>query len=322
MKRELKSKVDLFLENKKKMRAGFRFEDEATCLLTSFLYADIDKPIDINKLVDSQNIIRDNTNIFSDYRFISLIVASKMAMHSKPEDYFKKVNNYSKKLKEKRKISSLYSILTSMILSDYNGKINDNKYIEKEKRIFNLMNKKHPILTSEDDIPFTMLLALSDKNEKNIVDESEECYLELKKNIKHSKDACQAMANILVLSDKEQEDKTKKILEIYSLLKKHRKNIEDKFVLTVLATLIFVDKDSKDIVNDIIEVDNYIGCKKGAGLWPYGKLTRLLFAILLVESTYGNETFGNTKNSIAISAVVAEQVITLILVMSMLLLMD
>ena len=322
MKRELKNKVDLFLQNKKKIKYAFKFEDETSCLLDSFLYTDMNKEIDVNKLMESYNIIRERTGLFSDYRFLSLIIAGKMSMNRKPADYFNDLDNTYNKIKKKVSFSSIYSILTAMVLCDYTDNINIAKYVNREKKIFDLLNKNHPILTSEDDAPYAMLLALSDKKEEKLVNESEEIYKILTKNIKHSKDACQAMANILLLSDKDIEEKTNKIIEIYKLLKESKKHIEDKFVLTVLATLIFVDKDSKEIVDAILDVDTYIGTKKGTGLWSYGKLTRLMFSILLVESTYGNPIYVNTKNSIAISSVVAEQVVTLILVMSMLLLID
>lgn len=322
MKRGLKNKVDLFLQNKKKIKATFKFEDETSCLLDSFLYTDIDKVVDENKLMESYNIIRKRTSLFSDYRFLSLIIAGKMALRKKPEDYFNEVDNTYNKIKRKVSFSSIYSILTSMILCDYTTDNNITKYVNREKKIFDLLNKNHPILTSEDDAPYAMLLALSDKKEEKLVKESEEIYQILTKNIKHSKDACQAMANILVLYDKSVEEKTNKMIEIYKLLKESKKNIEDKFILTVLSTLIFVDKTPKEIVKDILDVDTYIGTKEGTGLWLYGKLTRLMFSILLVESAYGDPTYVNAKNSVAISSVVAEQVVTLILVTSMLLLMD
>ena len=322
MKKELKRKVDLFLQNKKKIKNIFKYESEANCLLSSFLYTDLDKEVDAKKLIESHELVVDKTNIFSDYRFISMILASKMAMTKNPLKYFNRVDEYKEILKKKKKFDNLINIFTSLILSDCEENINVDKYIEKEIKIFNLMNDKHPFLTDDEDAPFAMLLALSNKKEKRIDTEVEECYQILRRNIKHAKNACQSMACVLTISDKSVKEKTDKIIDIYNKIKVQKKHIEDNFVLMVLATLIFVDRDSKEIVDDIIEVDKYIGSKKGSGLWPFGRATRLMFAILLVESVYGDEAYKNTKNTIAVSSIIVEEIITLILVSNLLLIID
>ena len=322
MKKELKRKVDLFLQNKKKIKSIFKYESEANCLLSSYLYTDLDKEVDTKKLMEAHEIIVDRTNIFSDYRFVSMILACKMAMTKSPSKYFDRVDEYKGILKKKKKFDNLVNIFTSLILSDCEENINADKYIEKEIKIFNLMNDKHPFLTDDEDAPFAMLLALSNKKEKRIDTEVEECYQILRRNIKHAKNACQSMACVLTISDKPVKEKTDMIIDIYNKIKVHKKHVEDNLVLMVLATLIFINKDSNEIVDDVIEVDKYLGSKKGTGLWPFGKATRLLFAILLVESTYGDEAYKNTKNSIAVSSIVAEEIITLILVTNILLIMD
>jgi len=322
MKKELKRKVDLFLQNKKEIKSAFKFESEANCLLGSYLYTDLDKELDIQKLKDAHKIVIDKTNFFSDYRFVSIILASKMAMTRNPLKYYNRVNEYREILKKKKKFDNLVNIFTSLILCDCEESINADKYIDKEIKIFNLMNDKHPFLTDDEDAPFAMLLALSDKKENRIDKEVEECYKILSKNIKHAKNACQSMACVLSILDTPVKEKTDKIIDIYNKIKMHKKYVDDSFVLTVLATLIFIDKDNKEIVDDVLEVDKYIGSKKGTGLWPFGRATRLLFSILLVESTYGDEVYKDTKNSIAVSSIIVQEIVTLLLVSNFLLMMD
>lgn len=322
MKRELKVKTDLFLRNKKAIKDEFKFESEYNYLLSSFLYADVNKELKSEKILESYKILKNNTSFFSDYRLLSLLLSSKMSLQKDPLKYFKDFTINFSKINKSKFYSSLYKMLSSIVLTDLEDEKDIDKIIEREKNIYQLMDKNHPILTGEEDIPFAMLLATSDLDEKDMVDEIEECYRLLNKCFKHSKDEIQSMAQILVLCDKPVEEKVSKVVDIYDLLSKNKKKVNRSFGLVVLATLVFIDKSAKEIVEDILEVDDYLASQKKTGLWPFGKYTRLLFSMLIVESVYGSSEGNKSKHLAIMSTLVTEQILTYVVLVNTVILYD
>jgi hypothetical protein len=183
------------------------------------------------------------------------------------------------------------------------------------------MKKNHPFLTDDEDVPFAMLLAINNKNEKELINDIECSYNDLSKYFKLYKNEVYTMAQILSLSDKDTSEKVKNIIDIYELLKKNKKAVSFSFGLPVLATLVFLDKDIKEIVEDIVEVDNYLGSKKGTGSWYFGKSTRLLFAMLLVCSTYQSKD-SKVNNVAVISSIIADDIISTLMIMNIIVLSD
>lgn len=309
----------MFLQNNKDIKKEVTLGYDLSFLLSSFLYTDLNLEVDLNKLKESHKILRKKTGVFSDYRFLDLLLSTKMSLSDDPNKYFENIDKVYKRVNTKRLLSSVYSIVSSIIINDYNIKDDEiDNVIEKEKVIYEKMKKSHPYLTDVDDIPFTILLSLNRKDNDPVVDEIEECYNILKDNVKASKNDLYSIAQIICISEKNYLKNTNKFLEIYNLLKENKKHVADGFYLTVLSTLIFIDCDIKKLVEDIIEVDNYIGCQKGLGLWSYGKSTRLLFAIILVESVYGDKINNNNTTTAAfISYIVTENLLITLMILNL-----
>ena len=324
MKKELRSKADLFLKNKKIFKNEVKFESESYYLLNSFLYIDANKEVDPNRLRGCNKIFKENTRLLSDLRIMSFLLITKMSLSKDPLKYLNNVKENYELVTNRRMFGSMYKILSALILCDTKN-VDFEKVHEREMNIYNLMKKKHPFLTGEEDLPFAILLALTNKNEKDIIKDMEECYDVLSKKFSY-KNEVQTLSQILALYNINSSDKVNRVIEIYDLLIKNKKKINLNFGIPVLGTLLSINKDSKEIVDDIIEVDNYLGSKKGTGLWPYGKSTRLIFAMLIVESTYGSNMVKSGKNAILVSStiaqIIAEEIIATMLIMDLVILSD
>ncbi len=320
MKKELKSKVDLFLNNKKSVEKVFKYESEYNYLLSSYLYTDVNKEVNVDYLAKIKEEFKERKSSFINYNFLSTLLITKMSLQKQPLEYLEKINNNYKSLKGKRLFNSIYNVISSIIISDLNNKKID-KIVKKEKKIYELMKKNHPFLTDDEDVPFAMLLAINNKNEKELINDIECSFSELSKYFKLNKNEVYTMAQILSLSDKDTSEKVKKIINICELLKKNKKAISFSFGLPVLATLVFLDKDINVIVEDIVEVDNYLGSKKGTGSWYFGKSTRLLFAMLLVCSTYQSKD-SKVNNVAVISSIIADDIISTLMIMNIIVLSD
>ena len=81
--------------------------------------------------------------------------------------------------------------------------------MDRYRDIYKKMDKKHPILTSSDDSIFAVMLALTEKPVDQIIDEMEECFNYLKKEIKLNVGAneFQGLGEILALTDGDMKEK-------------------------------------------------------------------------------------------------------------------
>ena len=185
------------------------------------------------------------------------------------------------------------------------------------------MKEKHPIITTSSDIPFAVLLSLSDRKEKEIIKDVNECY-ELLTERFSNKNEVQSLSHILALSDVKSKEKVDRVFEIYDLLKENKRKCSNSYNFQFLGILAILGKNVNDIVNDVIEIDNYLGCQKGLGLWPFGKATRLFFSSFIVANVNGNSMNGS-KTAILTSTltnIVVEEILSTILIMNIILLDD
>ena len=310
MKKELQKKTDLFLENRQIMKEGAKFESESNCLFGAMLYTDENLVAKKKVLDNCLKIFKENTSLLSDLRFFSFPIIVKMALHKNPAEYLDNLKKNYKVLSKKSIFGSFYRILTSMIVCDYEKNISVEKLSAKEKKIYDMMKKNHPFLTGDEDLAFSTLFALSGRKEEKLVAEMEEYYLMLKDYIS-GKNNAQTIAEILVLENGNKLDKVNKVLEIYSLLKVNKKKINEDFTYALIAFLASLKEDSNTIVNDILEVDSYIGSQKGKGLWSLGKGTRLMIAMMIVDSYY-RKNDRQLRGISLMSAIILEEILTFI----------
>ncbi len=310
MKKELQKKTDLFLENRLIMREGAKLESESNYLFGAMLYTDENQVAKKNVLDNSLKIFKENTTLLSDLRFFSFPIIVKMSLHKNPAEYLENLKKNYKVLSKKSIFGSFYRILTSMIVCDYEKNISVDKLSVKEKKIYDMMKKKHPILTGDEDLAFAALFALSGRDEEKIINEMEAYYSVLKDYIKGNNNA-QEIAEILTLESGRKEEKLRKAIEIYSLLTNNKKKLNNDFSHALIASLATLKESSTEIVEAILEVDSYIGAQKGKGLWSLGKGTRLMIAMMIVESYYSKND-RKLKGISLMSAVILEEILTFI----------
>jgi len=265
-------------------------------------------------------ILKENTSLFSDFRTFSFPIIIQMSLHKNPEEYLKLLQKNYKVLTKKSIFNSYYKLITAMVASDYEKNINAETLSAREKKIYDMMNKKHPFLTGDEDLSFATLFALTGKKEEKLISEMEQYYEVLKDYIDGNNNA-QTIAEVLVLESGNKVEKIKKVVEIYTLLKESKKKLFDDFLYVLIASLANLKESSKTIVDAILEVDSYIGSQKGRGLWTLGKTKRLMMAIFIVENYYC-KSHSELKNITLMNTIILNEIVLLIICMNMTLLMD
>ncbi len=182
------------------------------------------------------------------------------------------------------------------------------------------MNEMHPILTDSSDISYVILLALSDRTVDSIIEDMTACFDYLKKElkIKIGSDSIQGLSEILALTDGDIKEKCDRVMQIYDVLKENKAEIGDGAVFSTLAMLIGIDETSEIIVGEIQEAEEFLKSSKLFEGKSEDKKQCLMFAELLVASSYGtgssmiNNAFVNT----ALSVIKAQQIATMITIFS------
>lgn len=315
MKEIVKNKVDLLISNRVSIEKRFKFSNSIMNIAASLIFTGAEREADIEKLKECKKIVTKGAGAFSALRAtVEPILVCKMALSENPEQYFADVAEVYDKIK-KSKIASDngYFVQAAISIVDAGRIAETEAIIDEYKTIFKRMNKEHPILTGSEDIIFAVLLAMTDKDVDTIIEEMEDCYKYLKKEVKLKVGAneIQGLAEVLTLTDGNMREKTDKVLAIYNaFLDKGVKYGTSYNEFSSLGALIDLDVDKDTLVDETIEVAEYLKENKGFGSWSINSKQRIMFAAMLVGDAYQKGTIESTTSVVNSSIVmaVAEQV--------------
>ena len=315
----LRNKCELFERNRSAISKKFMFEKDLMNIAAGLIFTGAGKEADIDKLNECRSILNNHTSFFSEYRdTVKLALLSEMALTDDPEQYIEDVKTVYKKLNKGHFKDNSYMVLAAMLLCDLGRQNDTDEVIEKHNELMQRMNKLHPLLTDSSDISYVILLALSDREVDSIIEDMTACldYLKKELKIKIGSDSIQGLSEILALTDGDIKEKCDSVMQIYDALKERKAEIGDGSVFSTLAMLIGIGESTEVIVNEIQEADEYLKKCKLFEEKSENKKQRLMFAELLVASSYGtgNSMINNAFVNTAISVIKAQHVAAMITV--------
>ena len=310
MREAIKQRCDLLIENWKLIHKGFWLENGTLAAIAGETYAERGKSADVEKLKESHKLLKKKEGIFSEFRGnTELIVSAKMALSDNPEGYLEKVTEVYDKLQKGKFWGSSYRALAAMTICDAGKASEADSVIEKTNELLKGMKKDHPFLTSDEDTCFAVLLAMTDKNTADILDELEETYQNLKKSFAHHDNAVYSLSQVLTAYDGNAQGKSDKAQDIYDAFKAAGAKYGKEYELASLGTLVGLSASPESIAAEVIEVADYLKGNKGFGTFDMGKATRLMFGTMIVagENADDNYKVGASAISGTVARVVAEQ---------------
>lgn len=114
-------------------------------------------------------------------------------------------------------LSSIYLPLTAMVIAE---NAEPERYCEIAKRtrgLYKQMRSEHPFLTSGEDSALCALMALMDKTDSEMLQDSEECYRILRKQFRTSH-SVQGLSNVLALFDGTPKEKCERTISFFEKL--------------------------------------------------------------------------------------------------------
>ena len=266
---------------------------------------------DMNRLAECKKLLKSKAGIFSNFRGSDeLLVRCKMALSADPELYFENLEREYQRIKTF--FSGEQTVLAAMILAEQGSSVED--LAEKTKQIYKDMKEAHPWLTSENDLPFAALMAVSGRDASSVYAEAEEIYALLGKNLHADKDTRQMLSHILAIRSGSAAEKCEKLCALADGLKAAGHSLGRGSRLAILGILADSTLPTASLVERISETDDFLKqYKPFHGIFGVGKDCRRMFAVQMVHSSVSNE------DSLGASAMVAASVelaiITMILLM-------
>ena len=318
----VREKCDLLLQNRNELTKVFKFENNMMGIVASQIYVDAGRRVEPARLKECKKMLEKNTGILSSFRSTAkMIVISKMAVSDNPQQYLATLKNVYSKMTKGVFADSGYLIQASILICDAGRADEADSIIAKYRVLYKKMSKKHPMLTSSEDISYAVLLAMTDKDVDTIISQIEECfhYLKKEKKINVGANEIQGVAEVLALANGDLREKCDKVALIYETFKKQGVKYGKYYnQFASLGTLTDIEIDTEELVNEIIETSNYLKHEKGFGGFSMDGKMRLVFAVMLVGGVYtrNSEVTNNSIITSTVALVVAEQIAVMICIMA------
>lgn len=292
MNQALKEKCDLLVGNRATVTNAFKWSPELMTLAAAGILTSAGMQADAETLEKCEAIIKGSTSAFSSFRAnVKIPVICKMAIAESPEAYFKKLTEVYDLFGSKPFYGDEYQILAAITICDRAKDIAEAaEFVEKTNAVYAKMKECHRFLTSNEDLPFAAMIAVSGIDIQTAIDEAEAAYSVLKDEFSDN-NAVQTLSHVLALDAAKTEEKCGRVCSIFEELKEQKHKFGTGYELSSLGALISLDLGDAEIAALIIEADEYLKEHKGFGDFALGSKERRMVAAQTVAFTL----CGNTK---------------------------
>jgi len=310
MNHELESKCLDLVENYRILQEDNKLEFTEMLMACAGLYLAAGKKPEPERLQACKKLLKSKAGIFSNFRGTDeLLVRCKMALAEDPERYFENLEREYQLLKTF--FSGEQTVLAAMILAEQGD---TGELAEKTKQIYKEMKEAHPWLTSENDLPFAALMAVSGKEASAVYAEAEEIYAILKDKLHAESDTRQMLSHILAIRGGSADTKCEKLSALAESLKAAGHSLGRGSRLAMLGLLGDSGLPTDALVDQICETDEFLKqYKPFKGLFGLGRESRRMYAVQMVNASRPGEDSLNASAMMAAS--VELTIITMILLM-------
>ena len=305
-------RCELLVKNREAIRKKFRSEDNLVSVVTALMFTSKDLEADVEKMSECRKLLKKNTSAFSQLRDISeLMIASRMTLSDDPGKYLEDIKTVYNRIGKISLINTEYMAAASIQVCDMDRADDIDEIVSKAEEIMKRMSKDHPVLTSKDDAPGAIFLAIADRSIDNIMSDIEEGYNYLKKinKIKAGADAIQGLCEVLAITSGDMIKKCDRAVRITKTFKDLDAPYASDHMLSSLGALAELDIDPEILASEIIEAAAYLEDKDGFKKDNMDRQKRMMYASLLVADIYGNtpDMMSNSVISNTVTLIKAEQ---------------
>ncbi|MGO1368832.1 MAG: DUF4003 family protein [Senegalia sp. (in: firmicutes)] len=306
MKFIYEERIKNMMENYEELRQEFKWENDMSRHLIALSYAMKGKEINITKIKEIKEYIKNKTGMFSPLRgHMTFVLSGLLNVNvDNPKEEFDNMLSNEKILKENGfKYSSYLPTALYSLSSVYKGD-DVRDYTKKAMDIYKDMKKNHPFLTSGDDYALAILLASTDHS----TDLLENYYEELNNRGFSKSNGLQMLSHIMAFSESSIRDTVNKCENIHNNLRSNKLKISTDYY-PAIGLISLIDGNENELMNDFVEIADYLRNQKRYK-W-LGKGMNVLIASAIISSEYIKEqkesSIVNTTLSISIETIIAAQ---------------
>ena len=298
-----------FIEDRDIIRSVSFWENSTLYPVCAAVFAGSGTRADADRLKRCRDLLKEKTGLFSNFRStVHPVMLCMMATDDDPEQRLDRSLQVYDALKEHFWTSTYLPVASMMAASS----VPPEQYAElaaRTRRLYERMKQDHPFLTSSEDSVFAAMLALSDKSDDSLLEEAERCYQLLKPKF-FSGNAVQSLSHVLALADGRAEEKCDAVLSLFEALKARGRKYGTDYELATLGVLATLPVPQESMVEDILEVDEFLSRQKGYGLLGISKPQRLMQAGMLVTTDLARSSDAMQTAAIGstIALVIAQEV--------------
>lgn len=287
----IEDKLNLYIENYKATDELKKKVMKETRMFISLLYAVKDKDVDITKINELSDKVKQEKKIFSSlgndqrYSFASIIDSR----FDEPFAIFDKLIGIVEKLFKNDFKKSSYLNIAAIGLIDADS---IDERITKATEIFKGMKKSHRFLTGRDDYPLAILLSSSSRYIRELIKDMEYYYNSLYKGLFKKSNELQLLSHILTFTNRRlKEEAVEKCSEVFKTfkaggLKTYGQNYSQIGLISLL------DCDYLELAKIIKEKTDYLSNQKD---FKHTKLTNQIIVSLLATQ---NSIQGSVETSL------------------------
>ncbi len=314
MRESLNNTCARFIANRDLFKSAFPYENSILFPVCASAFMNCSRQLDAEGLKEIRKLLKKRVGVFSGFRSTSeLPLVAMLAADESPEERLEKAITVYDLLK-KQFFSSEFLPVAAMVIS---GAVDAERYgevCERTKRIYVLMKKEHPFLTSSEDCVFAAMLALSDKSDEALIREVETCYDTLKEKF-YDRNALQSLSHVLALAGDEfstANGKCRDTARLFDVLKEKKYRYGTGYALSTLGVLATLPCGVEETARDLIDAAEFLKTQKGYGFFGFDKQQRLLHASMIVTAEHigGSDAMSGATVGSALSMIAAQQAAT------------
>ena len=298
MENATQNKLTLFADNTQIIKKEFTWQNVLTKRLSALLYAQAGKIIDCEAIKQCNDLIKQNTGIFSTFRGnMILCISTLLALSPNPQKTFDETLEIYAMLKNVKFYASDFLVIAAyQIASQANPSEYDN-VVTRTRNFYNGMKSHHFFYTGEDDYIFAAMLGLTDLDVTSGIERIEMIYNRLKGEF-WDKNSVQTLAQLLVLGGSDNNIENR-VIALRDALREQKIKLDKTYTLSSLGILALLPVDIETIVLDINESQSILRAQKGFGSLFVTTQEILLFAASFVANKYAQ----NIKDGILTAAI-------------------
>ena len=170
----------------------------------------------------------------------------------------------------------------------------------KTMEVYRAMKENHPFMTTQEDLPFAVLIAAREEEMDDQLREAEACYRAVKEHFVFSGNQVQTVSHILAIGKGETEAKCARFIELREAFKQNGLRLGSDY-MAILAVLANSSLSVEQAVAEAKEAESFLRTQKGFGMLGTGTSMRRMFAAAITALNHTQdmaEAYGTLSGTV------------------------